>query len=124
MLRQNHGCDHLKTLPVCNVEQQKSDKGSVLTFWKRILQVRRQYADLLVFGQHDDLDVENPDCYVFSKTWKGKKAVAICNFTDKALAVQFPQPVQNEKMELLVSSVSAPIAQELAAYEGRIYLVS
>ncbi len=114
----------LEDAAVCNVEQQKSDKTSVLAFWRRILQVRRQYADLLVFGQFDDLDVENPDCFVFSKTWKGKKAVTICNFTDKPLPLQFPQQVRNSKMELLVSSVSAPAEQQLAAYEGRIYLLA
>ena len=113
----------LEDAAVCNVEQQKGDKASVLAFWKRILQVRRRYADLLVHGQYDDLDVENPDFYVFSKTWNGKKAVTICNFTDKVQPVAFPQQYQFEKRELLVSSASAPAEQELAAYEGRIYLL-
>jgi oligo-1,6-glucosidase len=60
---------------------------------------------------------------VFSKTWEGKKAVCICNFTDQKKALEFPEGVKGEKMELLVSSVDGCEESELAAYEGRIYLL-
>lgn len=113
----------LEDAAVCNAKQQQSDKTSVLAFWKRVLQVRKRYNDLLVHGQYDDLDVENPDIFVFSKSWKDKRAVAICNFTDKPQVLQFPQQVRNEKKDLLVSSVDAPIEEELAAFEGRVYLI-
>lgn len=114
----------LEDAEVCNAKQQQGDKNSVLAFWKRILKVRKEYKDLLVHGQYDDLDIESKDIFVFSKTWDGKKAVTICNFTDKAQALEFPQQVKDEKKKLLVSSVDAPVEQELAAFEGRIYLLT
>ncbi|KAF1942721.1 glycoside hydrolase [Clathrospora elynae] len=108
----------------CNVAQQQSDKSSVLAFWKRILQVRKAHNDLLVHGQYDDLDVEDPEIFVFSKTWMGKRALCVCNFTDRAKTLEVPEQVRGEKMELLVSSVEGGVDGELAAYEGRIYLLA
>lgn len=114
----------LEDADVCNAKQQQSDKTSVLAFWKRMLKVRKEYNDLLVHGQYDDLDVDNEDFFVFSKTWKGKRAVTICNFTDKVQKLELPQQVRGEKMDLLMSSVDGCKEQELAAYEGRIYLLA
>jgi oligo-1,6-glucosidase len=114
----------LEDAEVCNAKQQQGDKNSVLSFWKRILQVRKQHDDLLVHGQYDDLDIENPDFFVFSKTWQGKKAMCICNFTDQKKALEFVEAVKGKKMNLLVSSVDACEETELAPYEGRIYLLA
>jgi oligo-1,6-glucosidase len=116
----------LEDAAVCNVQQQQTDKTSVLAFWKSILQIRKQYNDLLVHGEYDDLDVDHPDFFCFSKTWKGKKAVAICNFTDKVQKLEFPASVRDAKKELLVSSVHERGEEdaELKAFEGRIYLLA
>jgi alpha-glucosidase len=114
----------LEDADVCNATQQQSDKNSVLAFWKRMLQLRKQYNDLLVHGQYDDLDMESPDFFVFRKTWNEKKAVCICNFTDQKKDLVFPENTKNEKMELLVSSVDNYEDKTLAAFEGRIYLLA
>jgi oligo-1,6-glucosidase len=114
----------LEDADVCNAKQQQSDKNSVLAYWKRMLGVRKQYSDLLVHGEYDDLDVENRDFYAFTKTWKGKKAFVICNFTNKEQRLYVPKQIDNIKKELLVSSVNEPVEEELAAWEGRIYLLA
>ena len=89
-----------------------------------MLAVRKQYNDLLVHGEYDDLDVDNRDFYAFTKTWNGKKAFVICNFTDKAQKLYVPSQVDNTKRELLVSSENEPVEEELTAWEGRIYLLA
>ncbi|KAJ4344806.1 uncharacterized protein N0V89_012550 [Didymosphaeria variabile] len=94
----------LEDAQVCNAEQQRGDKASVLAFWKRMLALRRQFNDLLVHGEFDDLDESNPDLFIFSKTWQGRKALAVCNFTDKVQSLDLPEGVRNGKRELLVSS--------------------
>ena len=114
----------LEDADVCNAKQQQTDKDSVLSYWKRMLAVRKQYNDLLVHGEYDDLDVDNRDFYAFTKTWNGKKAFVICNFTDKAQKLYVPSQVDNTKRELLVSSENEPVEEELAAWEGRIYLLA
>lgn len=114
----------LEDAQICNAKQQQTDKHSVLSFWKRILQLRKQHTDLLIHGQYDDLDVENADFFVFTKTWQNKRALAICNFTDKRQNLVLPESVKNEKRELLVSSVDEPVEEQLNAFEGRIYLLA
>lgn len=113
----------LEDANACNVEQQRGDKTSVLAFWKRMLTIRRAHGDLLVHGQYDDLDVESEEVFVFGKTWEGRRAVCVCNFTDSKRGLELPEAVKREKMELLVSSVDEPVERELAAFEGRIYLL-
>ncbi|KAF2854757.1 glycoside hydrolase family 13 protein [Plenodomus tracheiphilus IPT5] len=113
----------LEDADVCNVASQREDKDSVLGFWKRMLRVRKEYKDLLVHGQYDDLDLQNKEFFVFSKTWEGKKAVCVCNFTQEGRALVWPAQVEGLKMDLLVSSVDEPVEGELAPFEGRVYLV-
>jgi alpha-glucosidase len=114
----------LEDAETCNAAQQQGDKDSVLAYWKRMLRLRKQYNDLLVHGQYDDLDVENRDFYVFTKTWKGRRAFVVCNFTERAQALYVPGQVGGVKRELLVSSVDAPVEGEMAPWEGRIYLLA
>ncbi|KAJ4301256.1 hypothetical protein N0V90_003347 [Kalmusia sp. IMI 367209] len=108
----------------CNVKQQMSDKSSVLAFWKKMLAVRREHNDLLVHGEYDDLDIDNEELFVFTKTWMGKKALCVCNFTDKARELVLPAEVQGLKRELLISSVDGVDGKELGAWEGRVYLLA
>ncbi|CAA9964618.1 hypothetical protein PTT_12239 [Pyrenophora teres f. teres 0-1] len=116
----------LEDANVCNATQQQSDKSSVLTFWKTMLHVRKEHADLLVHGQYDDLAVDDSDVFVFTKTWMGTKALCVCNFTDRERDVLFPEIVMRAKKELLISSVEGGrFAEErLQAYEGRVYLLT
>lgn len=115
----------LEDAHICNAKSQQNDETSVLGFWKRMLELRKQHTDLLIHGQYDDLDVDHPDFYVFSKTWHGRRAVCICNFTDQSKDLVFPASVAAEKKELLISSRQDEGVEEktLAPYEGRIYLL-
>jgi oligo-1,6-glucosidase len=111
----------LEDADVCNTKQQQSDETSVLAFWIRILKVRKEWNDLLVHGEYDDLDIEHPDFFCFSKTWKGKKAVAICNFIDKVQKLEFSAAIRDSKKELLVSSVDHETEGELKEWEANIF---
>ncbi|EMD85110.1 glycoside hydrolase family 13 protein [Bipolaris maydis ATCC 48331] len=114
----------LEDADICNAKAQQNDKTSVLGFWKHMLQLRKEHKDLLVFGQYDDLDVDNEQFYIFSKTWQGKRALCICNFTDESKQLVLPESVAAQKMQLLVSSRQDEGVEEktLAPYEGRVYL--
>ena len=110
---------------VCNAKQQMGDKSSVLGFWKRMLGLRRLYNDLLVHGEFDGLDEENEDLFVFTKTWRGKKALIVCNFTNKVIRWTVPtSSLQSRKRDLLISSIDGARDEGvLAPWEGRVYLL-
>ena len=108
---------------VCNAKQQQTDKASVLSFWKRMLQLRRQYADIFVHGDFDIQDMENPSLFKFTKTWQNRKAFVVLNFSGEAQQLDLASEVGTQKPSLLVSSADSSQEKELAAYEGRIYLL-
>lgn len=114
----------LEDAAVCNAKQQVSDKDSVLSFWKKMIGVRREWRDLLVHGLFEDVDVESEELFTFTKTWGGKKALAVCNFTDQVRKWEVPASVAGSKKELLISSLGRGDESELGAWEGRVYLLS
>ncbi|EDU41750.1 alpha-glucosidase [Pyrenophora tritici-repentis] len=116
----------LEDAKVCNATQQQSDKSSVLAFWKTMLQIRKEHADLLVHGQYDDLAVDDLDIFVFTKTWMGTKVLCVCNFTDRERDMVVPKSLERVKKELLMSSVGGDgrfSEEQLQAYEGRVYML-
>lgn len=108
---------------ICNARQQQTDKSSVLSFWKYMLQLREQYVDLFVHGNFDILDKENTKIFHFTKTWQNRKAYVALNFTDKTQALYMPPEIQNRKVELLTSSFEGHEESKMAPYEGRVYLL-
>lgn len=114
----------LEDAEVCNAKQQVGDKDSVLSFWKKMIGVRREWRDLLVHGLFEDVDVENEKFFTFTKTYGGKKALAVCNFTDKVQKMELPESVAGSKKELLISSLNKSDENELGAWEGRVYVLS
>ncbi|KAF1974025.1 glycoside hydrolase [Bimuria novae-zelandiae CBS 107.79] len=111
----------LEDAATCNARQQAGDKDSVLGFWKKMLALRRAHNDLFVHGEFDDLDVESEELFVFTKTWRGEKALVMCNFTDKVVQMEVPDV---SKRELLVSSLGRGDEENLEAWEGRVYLLA
>ena len=51
-----------------NVQSQLSDLGGLLSFWKEMLKVRKQYRDVLVHGNFELVDTANVDTFTFVKT--------------------------------------------------------
>lgn len=66
-----------------NVASQSRQKSSVLTFWRRMLEVRKLHSALLVDGNFLLLDEENRSVLSFVKRSPKPKAcaVVICNFS-------------------------------------------
>lgn len=104
-----------------NVEQQRHDPHSVLAFWRRMLQLRRQHRRLFVYGRVTAYDMDNPSTFTYTKEHCGRLALVNLNFSAE------PQPVANptgtSALQLLVSSVAEPSIDTLAPFEGRVYLL-
>ena len=102
-----------------NVEEQSSREDSVWGFWKKMLKIRKNNAEVLINGSYHVHDEKNEKTFIFEKrTEDGKKAVVITNWTDEE--VEFKLPETEGKMELVMSNVSKP-SEKLGAWEGRLY---
>jgi oligo-1,6-glucosidase len=107
----------------CNAKQQQSDKKSVLTFWKRMLSLRKEYRNLFVYGDFDIINEADEKIFCFTKAWKGEKALVVLNFTKEEQEFGQEEAVMAGKTTLLSSTVDEVQKNRLAPFEGRVYLL-
>ena len=66
-----------------NVAVQEKDESSVLAFWKRLLQIRKQEPGL-VFGKFSMLDWESEEVYAYSRTVEDEaEYLVVCSFSGR-----------------------------------------
>ena len=120
-----------------NVAAQEHDAASPLNFWKKALQLRKEYTDLMVFGTFEVWDRNDTDVFTFVKesgreTGSGaaakdgpqRKLLVFLNFSDDEQPMHWPPGLQDEegKAKLLVANVD-DLGKYLSPWEARAYLV-
>jgi hypothetical protein len=55
---------------ICNAEQQISDPNSVFSYWQKVLRLRREYSDVLVYGHFELLDYSHAAVVCFRRIGK------------------------------------------------------
>ncbi|KAE8406901.1 glycoside hydrolase superfamily [Aspergillus pseudonomiae] len=105
--------------PEINVEVEENDQSSVLSFWKRVIQLRKEYADLMVFGEFEILDEQNEKVFTYIKRGQGQSVLVVLNFSEETLKFEKPAAVQDPKV--LLRNVEGNL-NELQPFEGRVLL--
>lgn len=105
--------------PEINVKVQEKDDSSVLSFWKQVIQLRKEYADLFVFGDFEILDEANEKVFTYIKRGQKQSALIVLNFSDDTLKFKQPAGVQDAKV--LLRNVEGDL-NELQPFEGRVLL--
>jgi glycosidase len=101
-----------------NVADELESGDSVLSFWKRVLQVRKQYPDLFVHGAYQVHDFDNKQTWTFEKRSKhGGSAWVVLNFSEDEADVDVPK----HHAKLVLSNNAEP-GKRLKPFEGRVYL--
>ncbi|KAG2736235.1 hypothetical protein G9P44_000325 [Scheffersomyces stipitis] len=106
-----------------NVASQIDDPNSVLNFWKKSIQIRKQYQDLLIFGSFKILDFDNETVFTYVKEDENAaspKAYVVLNFSNDS--VKFEKLIDGE-FELVHSTTDDIDESTLSPYEGRLYIV-
>lgn len=101
-----------------NIAQQLGDKDSVMAFWRRMLEIRKEHNDLLVHGDYKVVDPSNEKVYSFVKEWSGQKALVVCNFSGEGR--ELPKEAEGYS-KLIVSNIDIR-GDALEPWEGRIYI--
>jgi oligo-1,6-glucosidase len=65
-----------------NAEAQEKDPNSVLNYFRKLVQLRKQ-EPALIYGKYTLLDRENPNVFAYTREEKGKKLLVLLNFSDK-----------------------------------------
>lgn len=103
-----------------NVEKQENDPDSVLSFYKRMLQLRKEHRDVFVYGTFEILDPDNVSTFVYRKHFQEKTALVALNFTTEVQPVPSSEALGD--MRILESSYSKTRPDVLQPFEGRIYV--
>ena len=106
---------------VINVELQLENKNSVLAFYREVLRVRKEYKDLLIYGDFKILDNDNEKTFTYVKVNGGRTALVVLNFS--ADIVPFEKPLDGN-YELVISNSELQSEAELTPWEARFYVVA
>jgi oligo-1,6-glucosidase len=65
-----------------NVEQQIRDEKSLLSFWKRLIKLRKKYKDIFVYGRYELCDTDDEDLFIFIKMGSGMTSLTVANMSE------------------------------------------
>lgn len=107
-----------------NVEDEAKDPDSVLNFWKKAIQFRKEHKDITVYGyDFEFIDLDNDKLFSFSKKYGNKTLVAALNFSSDE--VKFELPAEGTfKLAFgnYPESQTESLSRSLRPWEGRIYI--
>lgn len=66
-----------------DAEKQLADKDSPFHYWAAALKLRKEFKDILVYGDFALVSPENEDVFAFTRTFGARHAaLVVCNFRD------------------------------------------
>ena len=75
-----------------NVESQLDDPKSILNFYRDALQFRRDNP-IVIYGDYTEYLPKSEQLYVYERSYKGKKLLVICSFTEKPVRFDAPDGI-------------------------------
>ncbi|PBK93930.1 glycoside hydrolase family 13 protein [Armillaria gallica] len=111
-----------------NASCQLEDEHSVLTFYKRALETRKQYP-VLIFGEYELLIPEHEHVFAYRRTLveSGVQALVLLNFSDKVVKIDLSAIEKvSDAMKLVLGNYEGSDIDSfsLRSYEGRVYMSS
>lgn len=108
-----------------NVEQQLRDPGSILNYYKKLIQLRKQY-EVIVYGDYQMILDDHSEIYAYVRRLGNENLLVILNFFSGTPIFQLPYDLQVGATELLISNYSVENDGEvqeikLQPYEARVY---
>jgi len=74
-----------------NAALQVADDESVFAYWKKILQLRQQHKDVLIYGDFELLAREDTRIVAYRRRSGQEHALVVVNFTNEAVRWEIPQ---------------------------------
>jgi glycosidase len=106
-------------LPIVNVDSQVEDRKSMLSFYKILLEVRRENK-CLQSGQQQFFQVKNRNCLAFSRANENQKFIILLNFNKGKviIAEDFSEAKRIFSTHFLNEQIPVSDSIDLKAFEG------
>ncbi|MBQ9276100.1 MAG: alpha-glucosidase [Clostridia bacterium] len=108
-----------------NVETEEQDPNSILNFYKKVIALRKKYADAVIYGKFDMYLKGDKRLFVYDKTSEdGKQKIrVVLNMSEKPVCRKRVAALIPENAQELLSVYDGELGDKLRPYEGRVYLL-
>lgn len=115
-----------------NVASQLNDERSVLSFWKKMLKLRKEHEDVLIYGIFHMIALDDPYLFTYVKTsHAGQRYIVVLNFSTTKKVWSPPaarelglEDGRDVSFKMLLSTVDGKDGDSfLSPFEGRIYSI-
>jgi alpha-glucosidase len=114
--------------PEINVADQLADPDSILNFYKKLIQLRKD-NQVFVYGTYELLLADHSNLFVYTRTLDGQQALVINNFANQASPFKVPSNLRYTTSKLVLNNYDVTdekLMKEftLKPYETRVYLLN
>lgn len=108
-----------------NVEKQEADPNSLLNFYRKVIALRKKYADSVIYGKFSMYLKSDPQLFVYDKTSEDdtQKIRVIINLSEKPVCKKKVAALIPENAHELLSVYDGELGDKLRPYEARVYLL-
>ncbi|WP_433943138.1 glycoside hydrolase family 13 protein [Paenibacillus sp. SN-8-1] len=110
-----------------NVAAAQKDPDSIYNYYKALIALRKEHK-VMVYGEYKLLCPLETEIYAYTRTCEEDKLLVILNFFDQQPTFEWPEDLNLDGAELLISNYK-PVPEEnvqklqLRPYEARVYLL-
>ena len=104
-----------------NAEQQESDPGSILNFYRKAIALRKKLP-CVRHGEYREHFHSSNKLYMYSMTGTDQKILVVCSFSEKDTRFSFPKGFDPKEARLILCNYDAPTKGNLRPYECKVYL--
>jgi oligo-1,6-glucosidase len=103
-----------------NVKAEDTAANSILNFVRKMIKLRKDNKEVLVYGKYSLLDKENKDVYSYTREASSRKFLVVLNFTKNNATIK--TGLDLSKAKVLINNYStAPSGGALRPYEAVVY---
>lgn len=103
-----------------NVDESEKDPNSILNYVKKMIALRKEHKDVLVYGKYTLLDKDNKQVYSYTRESGNKKYLVMLNFTSTPSKAN--TGIDLGKAKPLINNYEKPAADgSLRPYEAVVY---
>ncbi|SEN38374.1 oligo-1,6-glucosidase/alpha-glucosidase [Mesobacillus persicus] len=103
-----------------NVEESLQDPNSILHFYKKLIELRKE-NETLIYGSYDLILEDHEQTYAYTRTFEGETFVVMANLFAEAAEFTLPEKFQTKQAELCLSNYPESTNRTLRPYEARVY---
>lgn len=80
-----------------NAQEQIKREDSVFNYYKQLIKLRKQNP-IIVYGTYDLFLADDPNLYIYTRTYENDKLLIVCNFTDKEVSFDLLNEFKNSSV--------------------------